>query len=154
MNVMGNLLTSCSQDGHALTGYTRTGKCESHESDRGNHHICMELPLMDGTNFCKQTNQANWCEEERPCHDHGGLCRIDFWCVCEWAFSDIVEKVGCEKVNVDCSATSMKAFEHYGTDRKHAHALECLKQKCLLHSISEKVERGMKNVDKNIDVPR
>ena len=60
---------------------------------------------MDGTNFCKQTNQANWCEEERPCHDHGGLCRIDFWCVCEWAFSDIVEKVGCEKVNVDCSAT-------------------------------------------------
>ena len=74
--------------------------------------------------------------------------------VCEWAFSDIVEKVGCENVNVDCSATSMKAFEHYGTDRKHAHALECLKQKCLLHSISEKVERGMKNVDKNIDAPR
>lgn len=130
LNVLGSALTSCSQYGTARTGYTRTGRCESHRSDRGSHHVCLDLELKDGSNFCQTTGQPNWCDEEHECHGKNGLCKIDSWCVCQWAFADVVEKRGCSNVVVDCNATSMRALEAYQKDPKYATALKCLKDKC------------------------
>lgn len=51
-----------------------------------------------------------------------------------WAFAQLVEKIGCEEVSVDCKATSMKAIQAYkmsDTARETKLApLECLHTKC------------------------
>ena len=132
INVEGATLSPCSHQGYASTGFGRTGKCENHDSDFGKHHVCLDLNLTNGSNFCTQTGQKDWCNEQHPCHgDDGKACKIDTWCVCQWAFADIVAKVGCDNVTVDCSATSMRALDSYRKDpSEYEHALECLKKKC------------------------
>lgn len=133
MNVRNRPLAECSHTGYALTGYGRTGKCESHRDDRGSHHICLDLKLEDGSNFCKVTNQQNWCDDQRECHGQNGLCDIGSWCVCQWAFNDLVKKVPCDELKIDCDATSMRALQAYEANpTKYAGALECLRKKCKL----------------------
>lgn len=130
-NVAGEPLVSCSQEGYALTGYARTGKCEDSSTDAGHHHVCLDLTDAVGTTFCAQTGQENWCDAHHPCHGAEGECQVGSWCVCQWAFADFVEKVGCDNVSIDCAATSMRAFEGYAKDPlRYAHALGCLHRKC------------------------
>lgn len=133
-NVRGSALAPCSREGYALTGYARTGKCENHRNDRGSHHVCLDLQLKDGSNFCKRTRQPNWCDEKHECHGADGDCSIDTWCVCQWAFADVVNKVGCANVDIDCDATSMRARESYENKPEYAEALKCLQKKCDLKS--------------------
>lgn len=130
MNVEGTTLSPCSQRDYASTGFGRTGKCENHDSDFGMHHVCLDL--TDGSNFCTQTGQSDWCNEQHPCHDDDEkACNIKTWCVCQWAFANIVAKVGCDNVTVDCSATSMRALDRYRSDvSKYDHAIKCLETKC------------------------
>mgnify|MGYP006082539619 CR=1 FL=1 len=132
INVEGTALTSCSHHGYASTGFSRTGKCENRDTDLGNHHVCLDLNLSDGSNFCAQTGQNDWCEEQHPCHVDGqNACKIDTWCVCQWAFAEIVAKVGCDNVAIDCPATSMRALDRYRSDvSKYDHAIKCLQTKC------------------------
>ena len=55
INVNGNALSSCSSDGMALTGYTRTGSCVDKNDDSGSHHICIDLSSTTGGDFCDVT---------------------------------------------------------------------------------------------------
>ncbi|CAD7954498.1 unnamed protein product [Amoebophrya sp. A25] len=54
------------------------------------------------------------------------------WCICMWAFADLIHSVGCENVHLDCSATSvdyvLSKYTDGGRDLSGAH--DCLKQKC------------------------
>ena len=93
-NIYGTDLKPCSSTGMALTGYTRNGYCVS-------HHICIDLSSTQGGNFCKVTNQPDWCSSNMPCHGiHDGTCpaqkecKIKHWCVCQWAFARYIEKAG------------------------------------------------------------
>ena len=84
-NVLGNELQSCSSDGMALTGYTRTGYCVDQNDDSGSHHICIDLSSASGGNFCDVTGQSDWCSSELPCHeDQSEDCLVQSWCVCQW----------------------------------------------------------------------
>ena len=128
-NVYGDQLNACSVGSMAMTGYSREGKCASVNGDAGKHHVCFK---MDGE-FCAQTNQGNWCAERMPCaNDESKQCDIQNWCVCQWAFSDYVNKKTCDAVDIKCDATNMKALQAYmdSSEPIDKKAYECIKTKC------------------------
>ena len=135
VNVLNKPLQQCSVPGSAMTGYTRTGVCENHRNDRGSHHVCINIDLPDGENFCNATGQPNWCDTTGPCHeDSSRQCKRTKWCVCQWAYAAALDKLqnGCDNISIDCSATSMRALESYDASPKYAAAAECIRQKCNL----------------------
>ena len=88
-NILGSELQSCSSEGMALTGYTRTGFCVDQQDDSGSHHICVDLSstttASSSGNFCDVTGQSDWCSSEMPCHeDQSKNCPVQSWCVCQW----------------------------------------------------------------------
>ena len=133
LNVKGKPLMPCSKkENHdAMTGYDRMGRCSLLESDVGKHHVCIKMNTE--SNFCELTGQSNWCDDLAPCMgDSSKKCKRGGWCVCQWAFSSAVEKVGCDAIDVDCDATSIHALEAYEKNKsEHGNALACLKQKCI-----------------------
>jgi uncharacterized protein (DUF2237 family) len=131
LNVLGTALQSCSEKGTALTGFTRSGKCEDEgDDDAGSHHICIKMK----SDFCTVTGQPNWCEEEMECMGQEGECKIDNWCVCQWAFAGYLEEAGgCDQiVDLVCEATNMAAAKAYekSDDTSHKAALACIRSKC------------------------
>merc|ERR1712238_31318 len=48
LNVYGKPLESCSENGMALTGFTRSGSCVELDEDVGSHHICLDMSSLDG----------------------------------------------------------------------------------------------------------
>jgi len=132
LNVYGDELALCSKPGMAMTGFTRDGHCTDLDDDAGSHHICVQM-WPSKVNFCNQTGQPDWCEEEMPCHeDASKTCPIKNWCVCQWAFEAYVQKVGCDAVvDLQCEAVNKVALDAYEEDKEaHKDALECLRKKC------------------------
>ena len=132
LNVYGDELALCSKPGMAMTGFTRDGHCTDLDDDAGSHHICIQM-WPSKVNFCNQTGQPDWCEEEMPCHeDASKTCPIKNWCVCQWAFEAYVQKVGCDAVvDLQCEAVNKVALDAYEEDKEaHKDALACLRKKC------------------------
>jgi uncharacterized protein (DUF2237 family) len=128
LNVYGDALQSCSYDGMALTGYTRSGYCVDQNDDSGSHHVCIDLSSLGGENgnengndddqnynsnnsnnnnsnnqnFCDVTGQSDWCSsEDFPCHEDPDTngCPVTNWCVCQWAFASYIQgSGGCENI--------------------------------------------------------
>merc|ERR1719148_473555 len=156
LNVYGKPLESCSEDGMALTGFTRSGSCVELDEDVGSHHICLDMSSLDGMHpddqttdptttsqdFCQVTGQPDWCaSQDMACHDEGdsgGGCPVVDWCVCQWAFSEYVNAAGgCDKIQqVKCESTNLEAVVAYNkvhlTKPEIQTALECLVAKCNL----------------------
>merc|ERR1712161_182597 len=152
LNVYGKPLESCSEDGMALTGFTRSGSCVELDEDVGSHHICLDMSSLDGMNpdqtdpttsqdFCQVTGQPDWCaSQDMACHEGGdsGGCPVVDWCVCQWAFSEYVNAAGgCDKIQqVKCESTNLEAVVAYNkvhlTKPDIQTALECLVAKCHL----------------------
>lgn len=139
LNVYGKPLQSCSQSGMAKTGFTRTGLCEDYDTDKGSHNVCIDIPSSKGGNFCTVTGQPNWCDDDKECHDQeSGICPIQHWCVCEWAFESYLETAGgCDQIaEIVCESTNHKAILHYEEaiahkgDKKAEAALACLEERC------------------------
>ena len=143
-NVQGAPLQLCSHSGMAMTGFTRSGKCEDQNDDQGSHHICIDLKSVNGLNgekknFCQVTGQPNWCDTKGSCYNSFGTCPRKNWCVCQWAFAAYLENAGgCDKIQkIVCEATNMEAFKSYvkvaSKSPRIASALACLKQRCNLN---------------------
>merc|ERR1719491_2437663 len=77
LNVYGKSLESCSENGMALTGFTRSGSCVELDEDVGSHHICLDMSSLDGMHpddqttdpttsqdFCQVTGQPDWCASQ------------------------------------------------------------------------------------------
>ena len=136
MNVYGNELQACSQEGMALSGYTRTGYCVDEDDDQGSHHICIDVSTNTGGDFCSVTGQSDWCSSEMPCHDNKEeYCQVQNWCVCQWAFASYIQSAGgcdqiqeivCESINLE----AVKAYKKKQSYEKYADALSCLVDRC------------------------
>lgn len=132
-NVYMTDLQKCSRQGESITGFERTGFCTNHGGDRGSHHVCMDLNLRDGSNFCRRTGQPNWCDDHDRCDGQPTKkCPRKHWCVCQWAFSRALEQIPCEQIHVDCNATAIEALRAYDRNPRYAHAARCLRSKCNL----------------------
>mmetsp|Transcript_12993 Transcript_12993/g.15247 ORF Transcript_12993/g.15247 Transcript_12993/m.15247 type:complete len:275 (-) Transcript_12993:90-914(-) len=159
-NVYGNELQSCSHNGMALSGYTRTGYCVDEQDDSGSHHICIDLSSADGGNFCTVTGQSDWCSSYMQCDesnyyaqgdgnegneedgdeydtdDDGQQCPVQNWCVCQWAFANYLEAAGgCDAIqDVVCDSINAEAVKAYiqkkNAGSKYTDALDCIVSRC------------------------
>jgi uncharacterized protein (DUF2237 family) len=76
-NIYGKPLVPCSFD--PMTGFFRTGCCETDEKDRGSHTVCVQL-TAEFLAFSKQ--MGNDLITPRPEWGFPGLKPGDRWCVC------------------------------------------------------------------------
>lgn len=76
-NVLGTPLQTCSM--HPLTGFTRTGCCETGPEDRGNHTVCAE---MTEEFLAFSFSCGNDLSTPRPEYGFTGLKPGDRWCMC------------------------------------------------------------------------
>ncbi len=77
LNVMGGPLQACSFD--PLTGFYRTGCCETGPDDVGSHTVCTRL-TDDFLSFSMR--QGNDLSTPRPEYRFAGLRAGDRWCLC------------------------------------------------------------------------
>jgi uncharacterized protein (DUF2237 family) len=77
LNVLGEVLTPCSMD--PVTGYFRTGCCQTDASDRGSHVVCAVM-TSEFLEFSHQ--QGNDLITPRPEFQFPGLKPGDRWCLC------------------------------------------------------------------------
>jgi len=150
-NVYGGTLQTCSTDGMALTGFTRTGYCVDENDDEGSHHICLDIASTnndDETNFCTVTGQSDWCSyEEMPCHEDStqSACPVEQWCVCQWAFASYLESLGgCDQLptTLVCEAINLQAvlaYQSQSSTSKYQNALDCLVDRCGLDLSNSKI---------------
>ncbi|MFK8003388.1 MAG: DUF2237 family protein [Polyangiales bacterium] len=81
-NVLGETLATCSEA--PLTGFRRTGRCETGPEDRGVHVVCAQMTEA----FLTYTqNMGNDLSTPRPAYGFAGLRPGDRWCLCaaRWA---------------------------------------------------------------------
>ena len=76
-NVLGGVLQPCSRS--PLTGFYRTGSCETGPEDRGCHTVCAVM-TEDFLAFSRA--QGNDLSTPRPEFGFPGLRAGDHWCVC------------------------------------------------------------------------
>lgn len=76
-NILGDELESCGTD--PMTGYYRTGCCETGDDDLGNHSVCAVVTTEFLT---QQRNEGNDLTTARPEFGFPGLTAGDRWCVC------------------------------------------------------------------------
>ncbi len=76
-NVLGGALTPCSTE--PMTGFYRTGRCETGEDDVGCHAVCAE---MTEAFLAFSKSRGNDLSTPRPEYGFPGLKPGDRWCVC------------------------------------------------------------------------
>ena len=76
-NVLGTALHLCSAD--PLTGFTRSGCCETGPEDNGSHTVCAQ---MTDEFLAYSISRGNDLSTPRPQHGFNGLKAGDRWCLC------------------------------------------------------------------------
>lgn len=76
-NVLGTTLQECSTN--PLTGFTRSGCCETGPADTGSHTVCCQ---MTEEFLVFSISRGNDLSTPRPEYNFDGLVAGDRWCVC------------------------------------------------------------------------
>ena len=115
-NVLGTALKDCSTD--PMTGFYRTGCCETGPEDRGLHVVCAQMT----TEFL-QFSKAMGNDLTTPLPEYGfkGLKPGDRWCLCAARWQEALEHNVAPPIIL--SASHEKALEIVGFDDLMAHAL-------------------------------
>ncbi len=114
-NLLGLPLETCSTS--PMTGYFRTGCCETDEDDRGSHTICAEVTAE----FLEhQKRVGNDLSTPRP--GFPGLKPGDRWCVCASRWKQALD-AGCAPPVV-LAATNAHAVRVVPRDAMLAHAAD------------------------------
>lgn len=116
-NVLGEPLEPCSLD--PLTGFTRTGCCETMGADIGLHTVCAEM-TEDFLTYTK--GQGNDLSTPRPEYAFPGLKPGDRWCLCASRWKEAAE-AGMAPLVV-LAATNEAALAVVSLDMLRAHASE------------------------------
>lgn len=116
-NVLGGVLRACSSD--PMTGFYRTGRCETGPQDLGRHVVCAEMTEA----FLEYSKrQGNDLMTPRPDMDFPGLEAGDRWCVCAARWQEAVEAGVAPPVIL--SATNEVVLEEVDLDTLKAHAVD------------------------------
>ena len=115
LNVLGSELEPCSHE--PLTGFYRTGACETGPDDLGCHAVCAEV-----TEEFLIYSKAAGNDLSTPMPEHGfpGLKPGDRWCLCAGRFLQAADE-GCAP-QVDLSATHQRALEIVPLETLKAHS--------------------------------
>ena len=104
-NVFGGELIVCSSD--PLTGFFRTGVCDTCGDDMGMHTVCAE---MTEEFLAYSRVVGNDLSTPRPEYQFPGLQPGDHWCVCLPRWKEALEAGVAPKLKLQ--ATHMSAIEH------------------------------------------
>jgi hypothetical protein len=85
-NVLGTTLQVCSLD--PITGFTRTGCCETSTEDTGNHTVCAQVTEEF---LIFSASQGNDLSTPRPEFGFEGLQPGDRWCLCASRWHEAAE---------------------------------------------------------------
>lgn len=116
LNVLGEELQSCSTN--PLTGFTRSGCCETHSSDTGLHLVCA---VMTNTFLKFSKEQGNDLTTPRPEYGFEGLKAGDRWCVCASRWGEALAAGKAPQVVLE--ATSANALEWIDIADLRSHAI-------------------------------
>ena len=115
-NVLGGPLEPCSTD--PVTGFFRTGACDTCAQDRGSHTVCAVL-TAEFLAYSKYV--GNDLSTPRPEFDFPGLKPGDHWCLCAGRFLQ-AHGEGCAP-RVNLAATHVRATEIVPVDVLRRYAL-------------------------------
>ena len=85
-NVLGTTLQVCSLD--PMTGFTRTGCCETGAQDTGSHTVCAQVTEEF---LIFSASQGNDLSTPRPEYGFEGLQPGDRWCLCASRWHEAAE---------------------------------------------------------------
>ena len=115
LNLLGLPLETCSND--PVTGYFRTGCCETDADDRGSHTVCTQV-TAEFLDFSRR--RGNDLSTPRP--GFAGLKPGDRWCVCAARWKEAFD-AGCAPPVV-LAATHAEAIRVVPRDALLAHAVD------------------------------
>lgn len=104
-NVLGGALQTCSLD--PLTGYTRSGCCETTPGDLGSHTVCA---VVTAEFLAFSRGRGNDLSTPRPEYGFAGLNPGDRWCLCAPRWQEALAAGKAPKVVLE--ATHMAALAH------------------------------------------
>jgi uncharacterized protein len=116
-NVLGTELRTCSSD--PLTGYYRTGCCESRGDDPGMHVVCCRV-TAEFLEF--SAARGNDLSTPMPQYGFPGLRPGDQWCVCASRWAEALEAGAACPVVLE--STHLSALEFVDLADLRAHAVE------------------------------
>ena len=116
LNVLGGALATCSLD--PMTGFTRSGCCETGPEDRGSHTVCAEV-TAEFLAFSR--SRGNDLSTPRPEYGFPGLKPGDHWCLCAPRWQEAF-LAGCAP-RVALHATEASALEHCALEDLQRHAI-------------------------------
>ncbi|CEN55138.1 DUF2237 family protein [Candidatus Methylopumilus turicensis] len=115
-NVLGTSLAVCSLD--PMTGFTRTGCCETGPQDTGSHTVCAQV-TEEFLSF--SSAQGNDLSTPRPEYGFEGLQPGDRWCLCASRWLEAAEAGFAPPVVLE--ATHEKCLEKISIADLEYHAL-------------------------------
>ena len=116
-NVLGGDLIPCSAD--PLTGFYRTGCCETGPDDHGSHTVCIRVT----DSFLAFSREAgNDLSTPMPQYGFPGLQEGDQWCLCAPRWQEAFMNGHAPRVVLH--ATHEGALQHCSLDDLKAHAVD------------------------------
>lgn len=104
LNVLGEPLESCSMD--PVTGFFRTGCCDTSEEDKGNHTVCA---IMTDEFLAYSKYVGNDLSTPQPLYGFEGLQDGDQWCLCAARYMQAYDDGIAPRVRI--RATNIKALQ-------------------------------------------
>lgn len=117
LNVLREPLASCSTS--PLTGWTRSGCCETDQYDVGSHTVCA---VMTAEFLTFSQSRGNDLSTPRPEYQFPGLRPGDRWCLCAARWQEAL-LAGCAP-RVALKATHLRALEHVALADLKTHAID------------------------------
>lgn len=116
-NVLGGPLAVCCT--RPMTGFYRTGKCETGPEDLSSHTVCARV-----TKEFLELSRARGNDLSTPAPAYGfpGLKPGDCWCLCAARWQEALEAGAAPDVVL--AATHEAALEYVSLDDLRAHAIE------------------------------
>jgi hypothetical protein len=117
LNVLGEQLESCSTD--PLTGFTRSGCCETGPQDLGSHTVCIEVTqaFLEFSRF-----RGNDLSTPVPQFNFPGLKPGDRWCLCALRWQEALNLDMAPRVYL--RSTNKKALDKVSLDDLKKYALD------------------------------
>jgi uncharacterized protein (DUF2237 family) len=116
-NVLGEPLELCSMT--PITGFTRSGHCETGPQDLGSHTVCAQV-TREFLEFSR--NSGNDLVTPAPEYDFPGLKPGDRWCLCAARWQEAFEAGAAPRVAL--RATHERALAIVSLADLKAHALD------------------------------
>ena len=104
-NVLGGLLRSCSTD--PMTGFYRTGCCDTGEEDLGLHLVCAK---MTAKFLAFSKSRGNDLSTPNPLYGFAGLKPGDQWCLCVQRWKEALEAGMAPQVVLEATHVSSLEF--------------------------------------------